>query len=995
MTTIPHKIIRASAGTGKTFALSDRIVRLLALGAAPESVVALTFTRKAAAEFVAAVFRKLAGAALDEETAHKLAERLKLGKRSAGDFSATLASVVAAMSRLQFGTLDSFFQRAASAIPFELGLSGPIQILDTTAAEEARVHALENLLHEGVDDSQRRALLDAFRAATWGAEEKQLFPRLLGFIAAGHDLFLEAPEPALWGVERTIWPDKNRWLPPPEDIAEDIAVVLEFAEGADKRFGGALRKFAAQAATWQPGMDLPDGTVATQLFTLLSGDDANGSLELTYYNKPCVISEKCSAHFQRIVRHCLGASLAQALRAAQGMRHLIAGYDHHYENAIRRTGRLAFADVTELLRRVEPFLWQPRLDSRLSHWLFDEFQDTSVAQWAVLANLVAEALQDPTGERSVFFVGDPKQAIYRWRGGEHRLMGRIASDYKGAIDVEPLDKSFRSARAVIDFVNRFGTAALNCAGRLPAAAVKEWEAGWSPHATAVTAGDGCVRIREAGEKEELYDALLEALIEVDPIRRGLTCAILTRGNDEAAEIAHALRERGFFDIAAETDVSIMADQPMTQALLALISAAAHPDDKASRGIVEMSPVSHWLAASGGWNGARKAVLDGLAIHGCEATLRGILSSVPDGYPEGRFGRLRIEQLFDIARKYDAGDSRGPDEFVRRAHETIRRETASAGRVQVMTIHKAKGLGFDFVLLPMRANRRMDAVESDPLLVARNDGQAVEWILGRPPATVIEVDAALSNAQEKRRADAAYESLCVLYVALTRARFGLYLFVGPASTNDSTLAAADLVRRAIPGGEVPWQDGDERWFEKPLREPEPQAATPVRAEWKNLPPARQMTAMLPSQSGGGRTGSTKAAEFGAAVHEAFAAIEWDDAMDKGPGESEARKIVESCLAEPEIAALFMRLDANARVWRERAFDVVLDGRWVSGVFDRVILRGDEATLVEFKTDRGSIEEACERHASQIELYRAALAKLTGARKIRAVLVHTASRAAVEI
>ncbi len=994
MTTIPHEIIRASAGTGKTFALSDRIVRLLALGAAPETIVALTFTRKAAGEFVSAVFRKLAAAALDQGDARRLAARLQLDAGT--DFSAILARVIAAMNRLQFGTLDSFFQRAASAIPFELGLSGPIQILDQSAADDARARALERQLQTGIAASERQALLDAFRAATWGAEEKQLFPRLLSFIDSSHDLFLEAPDEALWGRATAIWPGGSPWLQPIGDVAPDLVAAFDCADTLDGRFAGAMRKFVEQAAAWQPGMDLPDGTIADQLFAQLSGPAVEDALELTYYRKPCVVPQKFVRHFQRIVRHCLGACIAQGLGAARGIWHLAANYDRHYEAAVRRTGRLAFSDVIALLCRVDPHAWQPRLDSKLSHWLFDEFQDTSTSQWSVLSALVGEVLQDPTGSRSVFFVGDPKQAIYRWRGGEHRLLARVATDYEPAIVLRPLDRSFRSAPAIIELVNRVGSAVAHCTKELPEEAVKEWNAGWSAHASAVTNGAGHVRIGQVEEKDSLHDALLESLREADPIGRGLTCAILTRGNDEAAEIARALRERGFLDIAAETDVPVATDQPFTQALLALAAAAAHPGDKASRRVVEMSPLHAWLVAQGGWHGARGRMLALLAREGCEAALETVLRETPGAQPAGRFGALRCAQLLEIARRYDGESSRTPDEFVRRAREALRRETASAGRVQVMTIHKAKGLGFDFVLLPMRVNRRLDATEGEPLLVSRSRTQQVEWIIGRPPATVIQTDPALSLAQERRRIDAAYESLCVLYVALTRARHGMHIFLGPASKSEG-LSAGGLIRRAVDGGRVDdgvlWQHGDARWFEADLRERPAPAAAISRADWRAWVPARRIPAVQPSRGGSTAT-DPAASEFGIAVHEAFAAIEWKGDGRPGRIEADVWKEVCECLEAPAVAALFQPIP-GACVWRERAFDLLLDDRWVSGVFDRVVIAGDVATLVEFKTDRGPAEAARSRHAAQVALYCRALRQLTGAREVRGVIVHTPSRAVLEM
>lgn len=995
MTTIPHEIIRASAGTGKTFALSDRIVRLLALGAAPETIVALTFTRKAAAEFVSAVFRKLADAALDPPAARELAARLELAPLP--DFSAILARVAAAMNRLQFGTLDSFFQRAASAIPFELGLSGPIQILDQSAADEARAQALERQLGDKLGTADRQALLDAFRAATWGAEEKQLFSRLLGFVNASHELFLEAPDDASWGQAATIWPQGNPLLRPAGDVSQDITAAFDCAAALEGRFAGAVRKFAEQAAAWQPGMDLPEGTVAEQLFARLSGPDTDDSIEITYYRKPCVLPRKFARHFQRIVRHCLGTTLAHALRAARGMRHLAENYDRHYETEMRRTGRLAFSDVLALLRRANPHAWQPRLDSRLSHWLFDEFQDTSTMQWSVLAELVAEALQDPSGARSVFFVGDPKQAIYRWRGGEHRLLARVARDYGPVISLRPLDRSYRSAPAIIELANRVGAAVEHCAAELPEEAIAEWKAGWSPHVSAVTRSEGHVRICEVEEKDALHDALLESLREVDPIRRGLTCAILTRGNDEAAEIARALRERGFLEIAAETDVSIATDQPFTQALLALFTATAHPGDAASRRVVEMSPIGPWLARQGDWDGARQRVLMLMTKEGCEAALHAVLREMPGGKPEGRFGALRLAQLLEIARRYDEEATRSPDEFVRRAREALRRETASAGRAQVMTIHKAKGLGFDFVLLPMRMNRRLDAVEGEPLLVSRDDEQRVEWIIGRPPGAVIEADAALARAQEKRRIDATYESLCVLYVALTRARYGMHIFTAPPPAKSESLSAAGLIRRAVAGdaadADCLWQRGDAAWFEADLREKPIARAAIQRANWESWTPARRHPATQPSR--GGLAAMDRAAvDFGIAVHDAFASMEWITDPMPARADATAWDEVRECLAVPEIAAFFQP-SAGAEVWRERAFDVLMEDRWVSGIFDRVLLNGETATLVEFKTDRAAPETVKARHAAQVALYREVLGKLAGAREVRAVIVHTPNRMVIEM
>src|SRR3954447_19381621 len=102
-------MILASAGSGKTYALTNRFVSLLAAGAKPERIVALTFTRKAAGEFFDEILKKLARAAMDPAFARKLAADIAAGPLTEADFLGLLRTMIDAMPRLQLGTLDGFF----------------------------------------------------------------------------------------------------------------------------------------------------------------------------------------------------------------------------------------------------------------------------------------------------------------------------------------------------------------------------------------------------------------------------------------------------------------------------------------------------------------------------------------------------------------------------------------------------------------------------------------------------------------------------------------------------------------------------------------------------------------------------------------------------------------------------------------------------------------------------------------------------------------------
>jgi len=143
--TIGHVMILASAGAGKTYALTNRFVRLLAGGALPERIVALTFTRKAAGEFFDVILNKLAAAAADPAAAARLAAEIGEPGLGGADFLRLLRAVTDAMPRLSLGTFDSFFARLVRTFPLELGLAGDFEILQEHGARLERRRVLRRL----------------------------------------------------------------------------------------------------------------------------------------------------------------------------------------------------------------------------------------------------------------------------------------------------------------------------------------------------------------------------------------------------------------------------------------------------------------------------------------------------------------------------------------------------------------------------------------------------------------------------------------------------------------------------------------------------------------------------------------------------------------------------------------------------------------------------------------------------------------------------------
>jgi ATP-dependent helicase/nuclease subunit A len=234
MSRIGHKMILASAGSGKTYALTNRFVQLLAKGAPPERIVALTFTRKAAGEFFDEILNKLARAARDPKVAAKTGAEIGEPQLVAADFLVMLRAMVGAMHRLSLGTLDGFFARVVRAFPLELGLGGDFEILQEHGARLERQRVLRQLFARtgGELDEAQKEFIEAFKRATFGAEEKRLSARLDRFIDEHQTVFLEAPEAWAWGNERRIWPDGTPWLQAGGDAKGEADVVRQWAPGA-------------------------------------------------------------------------------------------------------------------------------------------------------------------------------------------------------------------------------------------------------------------------------------------------------------------------------------------------------------------------------------------------------------------------------------------------------------------------------------------------------------------------------------------------------------------------------------------------------------------------------------------------------------------------------------------------------------------------------------------------------------------------------------------
>jgi ATP-dependent exoDNAse (exonuclease V) beta subunit len=1038
-----HVMILASAGSGKTYALTNRFVRLLAGGAAPERIVALTFTRKAAGEFFDEILHKLAQAAAEAAAARKLAAEIGAPGLGPGDFLRLLRVMIEAMPRLNLGTLDSFFARIVRSFPLELGLGGEFTLLEESAARLERRRVLQRLFTAGGEpDAAQKEFIEAFKRATFGTEEKQLTGRLEEFLDQHTGIYLEAPRSELWGDPRRIWPEGTEWMAAKPDrtkAAEALRAALPWAVFNDKQ-RLRLEDFFAELPAWQPGAPLPGAVEYLVKNALAVWDELRaGRAELTLERRKVALDPGAGHALAALTRAIVGAELARKLEMTRGLFAVLRGYESVYHEAVRREGRLTFADVQRLLLPAADapvlateagegrLLIDWRLDAQFDHWLLDEFQDTSYAQWSVLRNLLDEAVQDPEGKRSLFYVGDVKQSIFAWREGDPRLFREIFHHYNraapGAIAEQHLTDSWRSGPAVIAMVNRVFGDQEALRALVPADAAARWSDEWRAHASARPELGGYAELRHADDEAGRFAETLRILREVEPARRGLSAAVIVQKNDTGARLADYLRREGNLSAVAESDLHVATDNPLTAALLALLRAAAHPGDSFAREHLAMTPLGEVLRAAGlgDPDGLTRRVLGELQAEGFAATIERWLRTLEPHLTAGdQFSRLRGRQLVDMAREFDKEARGDVAEFLTWVEGCTVRETDTAGVVRVLTVHKAKGLGFDLVILPDVEGQTM-AQRRGGLAVQKGADRAVEWVLELPGRIFHEHDPVLRAHVAAKESDAAHETLCKFYVAMTRAKRAMYVITKPVGTSASR-NFPKLLEQTL--GDA-WADGDRNWYAKLTSETKagPAAVEPALVAESTAGRVQRLPSHRPSDAKPGarlvalfQTGGVGAAEFGTRVHALFETVEWWDpakAMEwtnvrlAEGADRDALAEVLGCLNDPGLAAVFIPPSGTGEVWRERAFEVVLDGAWFTGVFDRVIIARDaagrarSARIIDFKTDRGRAGEddsrTLENHAGQLNLYRRAAGILTGLplNQVKCALVLTASRRLLEV
>ncbi|MFH1043510.1 MAG: UvrD-helicase domain-containing protein [Pseudomonadota bacterium] len=838
-------IVQAPAGSGKTELLIQRYLGLLATVNEPEEIVAITFTRKAAAEMrervLAAFAQAIAGeapASEHERRTHELA-LAAIARDSArgwriGDSPArlriqTIDSLCAALTRQmpmlsKFGSqpesiddAGALYAEAARATVDLIGAKDPaagyierlLAHLDNNVArvEELLIEMLRRRDHwlrhvmvkqraglEGALVAERRTVLDRVQALVPSPERGELLAIANYSLGNRGEALLEA----FPGSD-----DAQSWA--------TLAEVLLTRNGAwrakvDKRHGYPV---GAAGKAWKERL--------ATLIATLADDRLSNALADTRRLPPANYTD---AQWQVL------EAITELAKRAVGQLKLV----------FQSRGQVDFTEVSQrallALEDAEgPTDLALRLDYQIRHLLIDEFQDTSISQFELVARLTAG--WTPDDGRTLFVVGDPMQSIYRFREAEVGLFLKARAEGIGNVVLEPLELSanFRSQAGIVDWVNQAFGQVMPEIEDIGSGAVAYTE---SRAVHPKLEGDA-VEIHpliaggEASEAEQVAQIVAGiAAASADPDERP-SIAILVRGRNHLREIVPQLKHAGLAFRAIEIDR--LDDRPVVQDLVALTRALAHRGDRlawlailrapwcgltladlhaiagleaASYGEAQVTPQTIWSAINS------DRVLEGLSADARLrlARVRPVLaaaladrqrSSLRDavegtwlalGAPACAASETELEDaetyLAHLESKEEAGAIADFEAFEQGLDQLYALPDMAAGddAVQIMTIHKAKGLEFDHVIVPglgktppaagkqlfLWMERPANPDASNPRRLESN----TNLLLAPIEETGAESDLIYAWIKQLVAEKAAFEDGRLLYVAATRAKQRLHL-----------------------------------------------------------------------------------------------------------------------------------------------------------------------------------------------------------------------------
>ena len=728
------KILNASAGSGKTYQLAYKYVRdVIDQPGLYRHILAVTFTNKATEEMKSRILKEIHRLASGGASPYleNLCRELSLDERSVRKRAAEVRSkILHDYSRFTVLTIDTFFQRILRAFIKELGIDLNYNVEIETASVLSK--GADTLIEQITVDRDLQRWLTEFVQER--IDEGRKWDIRDGILSLGGELFKEKNKDAL-SVPRSR-----------EELGRIVSRAAAQAEATKKQ----LQQTAARAVAIisRAGLTAADfsgksRSFANYFFTVAAG-------ELKPYG--ATVAKMAAAPEGWGAKGSPAQALAPELQPL--LREMCDIYDANRKSwntcDLLKENYRSFALLSDLYKRVQqlcdeqnmmllsetkyvlsefighndaPFIYE-KVGNRFERFMIDEFQDTSLKEWENFLPLLQNAMAQ-SEETSVLIVGDIKQSIYRWRGGDWKILHGEAQQALGAGDtqVEVLRENWRSLPAVVAFNNRIIERIVAADNRaLNETLAKASEEGSVDPAEAAALRDtladayrghaqlprrkaehpGYVSVETFAERPPVVERIC-ALI--DKRFRPCDIMILVRGATDGAKVAAELLDfkrrnkdpRYRFDVMTQ-EALIVGNAPVSSFIAAALRLALNPDDSLSRAVY-----NHYLGRP--------------FDRPLDDSERDFFRSVRLLSPEEAFERIVMRHALQGDRRQTAYLQAIHEQiisfcatkiadialFLRWWEETGKNRSLSveesATTVEITTIHKAKGLEKRAVLIP--------------------------------------------------------------------------------------------------------------------------------------------------------------------------------------------------------------------------------------------------------------------------------------------------------
>ncbi len=719
--------LKASAGSGKTFALSVRFLALLFKGANPSEILTLTFTKKATAEMKERILDYLKilqkeNLESEKEKSQNILKELEEKYHLDPDLVRNSAPKIYQRflnAEIRISTIDAFFQSILRKFCWFVGLSANFEVNEDTKAHQRQLN--ESFLSALNNEQLEELSVFIAQCLSYDNYTSDSILERLRFLK--NKLYLFDPNKKELAFDEKGFLEKLRSL---NEQIQSIETASDRAKTAIKC--DSFRGFLNSSLTWLKKKSEYQffKKLKSEIPTLESEcEEIENDLKRYYEAKETAIFKKFPKFIQLYDK---ATSKIQALDfdAIKDKVHaLLKGYEE-----------------------VPAEFFYFRLDSRIAHILIDEFQDTSLNDYKILAPFIDEikaGIGQAKWHRSVFFVGDVKQSIYAFRGSFSSLFESVSKDFYH----DNLEFNHRSSPLIINYVNTIFKKAYQNSST---AYLEQKYPKTSPNKHA---RDGYVKVSlVADERELLLEQILQEaknLLEhrIEPKDITILCAT----NDDALEIKNYLQEN-LSAIRPSAESSAKLSQFVESKIIknALEYALAEEPYKPfyKHSVLKLAGYLHDDAiALPGFNPKKESVA-------------GFVWKVMEWFElYGECTQICLELAVGCE------DANG---FLEKLEAKAIASSHSKG-AQIMTIHKSKGMQFPYVIVCERLGKPKS--NNSNQLLEEYDGAELMRLYYRMKNREV-VDKDYARALDKEEAAKDHEEINVYYVAFTRAELGLII-----------------------------------------------------------------------------------------------------------------------------------------------------------------------------------------------------------------------------